>query len=212
MNYHKIDSVYKRDPATKNKSFLIGQFARPEFDYLALNEWVGTEKVDGTNIRIAPGYIAGRTDDAQISAKLYPTLIDIQGRLGNWVERNPGSSDITLYGEGYGAGIQSGGNYRPDQSFILFDIRIGNIWLERHNVHDIAVQLDLAAVPVLGIHPLLIWVEKINNGDYYQSRFSEGFNEGVVLRPKVEMLDRRCERIITKLKYKDFAANRNGGK
>ncbi len=50
--YHKIQSIYLRDPETKHKRFLIGQWTLPEFEYLADNEWSFTEKVDGTNIRI----------------------------------------------------------------------------------------------------------------------------------------------------------------
>ena len=49
--YHKIDSVFLRDP--ENKRFLIeGSFARPEFEYLKDLQWTWTEKIDGKNIRI----------------------------------------------------------------------------------------------------------------------------------------------------------------
>lgn len=37
--YHKIDTVFKRDPSTNNKHLIEGQFSRPEFEYLAGNEW-----------------------------------------------------------------------------------------------------------------------------------------------------------------------------
>lgn len=74
--YHKIQTVYLRDPATKFKTLLLGQYAEPEFAYLAKNEWSFTEKVDGTNIRVmvpmAGGPIAfgGKTDNASIPAAL----------------------------------------------------------------------------------------------------------------------------------------------
>ncbi len=69
--YHKIQTVYKRDPATNYKTLLIDNFSLPEFDYLRNNEWVFTEKVDGTNIRVmySLGKIitfGGKTDLAQI--------------------------------------------------------------------------------------------------------------------------------------------------
>ena len=64
--YHKIQTVYLRDPETKYKTLLVGQYAKPEFAYLANNEWVFTEKVDGTNIRIGlvdgEYRVGGKTD------------------------------------------------------------------------------------------------------------------------------------------------------
>ncbi|MBU1082564.1 MAG: hypothetical protein KKB59_18905, partial [Spirochaetes bacterium] len=48
QKYHKIQTVFKRDPETKFKTLLIGDFALPEFEYLKNNLWVYTEKVDGT--------------------------------------------------------------------------------------------------------------------------------------------------------------------
>ena len=45
--YHKIQSVFKRDPNTKFKTLLEGEYSIPEFEYLKDNEWVFTEKVDG---------------------------------------------------------------------------------------------------------------------------------------------------------------------
>ena len=75
MKYHKIQTVYKRDPVTKYKTLLEGEYSLPEFEYLADNEWVWTEKVDGTNIRVMwDGWkklsFGGRTDNAQIPTPL----------------------------------------------------------------------------------------------------------------------------------------------
>ncbi len=76
--YHKIQTVYLRDPATKHKTLLEGQYALPEFAYLANNTWLFTEKVDGTNIRaMFDGErisFGGKTDAAQIPAKLVERL------------------------------------------------------------------------------------------------------------------------------------------
>jgi len=52
QQYHKIQTVYLRDPETRYKALLDGQLAKPEFDYLQHNQWEFTEKVDGTNIRV----------------------------------------------------------------------------------------------------------------------------------------------------------------
>ena len=50
--YHKIQTIFKRDMTSKRKTLLEGQWTMPEFEYLAENKWVFTEKVDGTNIRV----------------------------------------------------------------------------------------------------------------------------------------------------------------
>ena len=48
--YHKIQTVFKRDIQSKGKTLIEGQWTLPEFEYLASNIWAFTEKVDGTNI------------------------------------------------------------------------------------------------------------------------------------------------------------------
>ena len=50
--YHKIQTVFNRDPENKFRTRLAGEFAVPEFAFLANNMWDFTEKVDGTNIRV----------------------------------------------------------------------------------------------------------------------------------------------------------------
>ena len=78
--YHKIQTVFLRDPATNYKTLLEGQYALPEFEYLANNQWTWTEKVDGTNIRVIWDGTAivfgGKTDNAQIPASLVNRLSD----------------------------------------------------------------------------------------------------------------------------------------
>ena len=50
--YHKIDSVFKRDMFARGKPLIVGDWASDTLRYLADNEWEFTEKVDGTNIRV----------------------------------------------------------------------------------------------------------------------------------------------------------------
>ncbi len=35
--YHKIQSVFKRDAKNNHKTFLLGEYSRPEFEYLKDN-------------------------------------------------------------------------------------------------------------------------------------------------------------------------------
>jgi RNA ligase len=168
-----------------------------------LSQWHGTEKIDGTNIRIYKnGTIGGKTDNAQIHAGLYTHLEILRDRLA--ASELP--DDTVLYGEGYGAKIQSGGHYIPDgQSFALFDVKIQGNYQPRDSVLDIAIKLDLPVCPHIGTMSLVSWVYNIKSGRFIDSLLHPGAkNEGVVLRPLVELRDRCGDRIITKLKFKDF--------
>lgn len=203
--YHKIQTVFLRDPATKYKTLRLGLWSKPEFEFLKENTWVFTEKVDGTNIRVqwdgSTITFAGKTDRANTPKFLLETLENMfQSDTFALHEFPP----MCLYGEGYGAKIQKGGgNYIPGGvSFIVFDILVDGIWLERHNVEDIADKLDIKVVPIVGKGKLLDGIEMVRNG--YKSRLRETPPEGLVMRPEIEMLNRRGERVITKIKMKDF--------
>ena len=205
--YHKIQTVFKRDPETKFKTLLENDYSLPEFEYLKNNEWIFTEKVDGTNIRIMfqDGKITfgGKTDQAQIPNQLINKLNEkILPQLNKFIEIF-NNTEVCLYGEGYGAKIQKGGgNYRTDQDFVLFDIKIGHWWLKREDVEDIANKLNLDIVPIIGSGSLEEMVEYVKTG--FNSKWGNFKAEGIVARPKNELLARNGRRIITKLKHKDF--------
>ena len=203
--YHKIQTVFKRDPATNYKT-LLPEFSLPEFDYLNNNEWVWTEKVDGTNIRVMFDgekiTFGGKTDRAQLPAQLV-TWLEEKFIPQTEKLREDFSIDFCLYGEGYGAKIQKGGgNYSPDQKFVLFDVKIGEIWLERQSVEEIGELCGVEVVPIIGQGTIREMVDMVEAG--FKSRWGDFPAEGIVARPLVELRDRRGQRIITKLKTKDF--------
>jgi len=205
--YHKIQTVFKRDPSNKHRTLLLGQWTLPEFEYLSNNKWVFTEKVDGTNIRVCSrdGKITfgGRTDRAQIPATLVERLND---RFLPQAERFAdifNGAEACLYGEGYGAKIQKGGgNYRQDQDFVLFDVMVGDWWLQRPDVEDVAGKLGLDVVPVVGEGSLLEMVEHAKSG--IPSTWGNFQAEGYVARPATELKTRAGHRLITKIKCRDF--------
>lgn len=222
--YHKIQTLFKRDmdgSLTGKKGKMIrGAWTTPELEYLADNEWEFTEKVDGTNIRIgSDGHgniiFGGRTSNASLPAPLANYLhetftSDLFGKAGL-------VGEVTLYGEGYGPKIQNGGNYRDDQSFVLFDVKIGHWWLKRDDVDEIAESLGIDSVPVIGYGTLNDSMHIVSGWSYRESDLGELITvppmrstwgdfeaEGIVARPKVAMFDRKGERIITKIKCVDF--------
>ena len=78
--YQKIPGPFRRDPAT-NK--LTDEWSSPDLGLLAGIDWIFTEKIDGTNIRVIwDGYrvsFAGRSDNAQIPPVL---LAWLESRFG----------------------------------------------------------------------------------------------------------------------------------
>ncbi len=208
--YHKIQTVYLRDPETKFRTLLEGEFALPEFDYLQNNMWVWTEKVDGTNIRVhwngSEVRFGGRTEHAQIPVHLLNVLQDLFPP-DIFPECFPDEGHYTLYGEGYGAKIQKGGGrYKPDGcDFILFDVRAGEWWLKRDAVEDVAAKLGLRTVPVVGVGTLEDAVQHACEGFCSHIAEDETFPaEGLVMRPAVELKNRAGHRIVAKIKTKDF--------
>ena len=111
---------------------------------------------------------------------------------------------ITLYGEGFGERIQKVGHrYIPDGvGFVLFDVRVGDVWLKRGDVYEIADKLGIPRVPVVGVATLPEAAVLVRNG--IRSAWGDFEAEGVVARPMVELQTRFGRRVIGKLKTRDF--------
>lgn len=189
-----------------NKPFILEEWAKPEFNYLQNNEWVWTEKIDGTNIRImfdgAEIEFGGKSENAQIPAQLVKVLQDrFLPQLDLFKEKF--ADGVCLYGEGFGAKIQNGGDYIPEGvDFILFDVLIGNYWLSRENVDEIADTLGLRKVHIVGAGAIHDAIEFVRKG--FDSVIGTAKAEGLVIRPSTELFNRKGERIITKIKTRDF--------
>jgi len=187
---------------------MLGDWSQIEFDYLKNCEWVGTEKIDGTNIRIGwcrgeSVKIGGKTDNAQIPAFLVEHLRGLfpDGKMEGVITK---SDELVLYGEGFGARIQKGGeNYIKDGvGFILFDVRVGDWWLNREDIEDVAHQLTLPIVPIIFSGILDDAINMARTG--FDSKWGSFVAEGLVLKPKIELQTRSGYRIVTKIKHQDF--------
>lgn len=205
--YPKIYGPYNRHTSGPNRNkLIIGDWSRPEFEYLAGCEWLFTEKVDGTNVRVHwDGHrttYGGRTANAQLQAKLVNWLDEhLPEEL---FEQSFGEDTATLYGEGHGAGIQKGGgNYSPTQKFVLFDVRVGNWWLQRDAVCDVAAKLGIGVVPLRLSGTLADAMAAVANG--MTSDWGPFAAEGVVGHPSAGLLDRAGNRLMVKVKAVDFA-------
>jgi hypothetical protein len=212
----------------------MNEFSEPAFGYLADNEWYGTEKVDGMNIKISiyPHIsgdgcvieIGGKTDAAHIPSHYHEyfrnvilkklSLEVLQAAFPNFQYL---TRRIVLYGEGYGAKIQkSGKRYLPNGGvgFALFDVKIEGCrandrakdlwWLERHNVEDIGKKLDLDVVPIVYRGSLWDAIQYVSQENITKITPFPAQMEGLVLQPTVPLCNRRGDRIITKFKVKDL--------
>lgn len=207
IQYHKIETVFKRDEKG-SKKLIPGKFRSETIEFLADNEWEFTEKIDGTNIRVHfDGHrveFGGRTDKAQIPTKLvdYLNRTFKDNDTEELFEQKFGEADVILFGEGYGSGIQKGGLYRDDVSFILFDVMIDGIYLKRASVEDIAKTFGIDVVPIIGYGTLATAIEFVKKKP--MSTIGKVKMEGIVARPMVELKDRLGNRVITKIKSCDF--------
>lgn len=207
FEYSKIPNIFKREMYGGNR-LIEGEYATPELEYLSNALWEFTEKVDGTNVRILwDGYrvsFAGRTDKAQIPKHLLERLNVLFGgeTKEELFEQIFGKTEVILFGEGFGEKIQKGGGLYGDVDFILFDVWVGGWWLDSVNVTDIAEKFGIRRVPV-------VFTGTLNDGVQYirkhpKSKLRDAELEGIVGRPVVQMFSRKGERIMVKIKCRDF--------
>jgi len=121
---------------------------------------------------------------------------------------------ITLYGEGYGAGIQRGGKYRPDASFRLFDVVADDrYWLDWENVCGIAEKLGIKTVPLIGESVCTSNIELLVRYGLvsYTAREDQNnpglmtFAEGIVARTNPYLYTVHGDPVRFKLKTADYA-------
>ena len=181
---------------------------------------------------------AGKTDNAQIPPKLqkfmeenYPkdkvfAALGLEEEISikDWVNHKWTESDgvtpnynaipelYTIYGEGYGAGIQkAGGNYIKDGvGFIVFDVKVNDIYLKTDDRDEIANKLGAPIVPLMGYFTLDEAIEYVRKGFKTSLWDNKDFiEEGLVLRTDLGLRNRMGKRLITKIKYEDFQKYRN---
>lgn len=208
--YQKIGNVFKFDEKFRT---IVG--LNEPYETLKNIIWQGTEKIDGTNIRIHwDGHdieFAGHTDKSQLPQKLseYLNGLFLTPEMEYVFEQIFGESEAYIFGEGFGAGIQkSGGDYvenDTDVSFIIFDVNIDGFDLTRENVNDVANKLGLPSVPVCFEGTLD--EAKAYVAEHHMSTLNGGKHEmeGLVLQPRdVQLYDKKHHLIKCKCKYRDM--------
>jgi len=170
---------------------------------------------------------AGKTDNAQIPPKLLKHMEEkypkekVLASLGlkefiptsewetehNWLEYDQIPNIYTIYGEGYGEGIQSGGWYiKGGNEFIVFDVKVNDIYLKTNARDEIATKLGAPIVPLMGYFTLDEAIDFVRKG--FRSQVAQNpdakMAEGLVLRTDLGLRNRMGKRLIVKVKYEDF--------
>ena len=117
--------------------------------------------------------------------------------------------DVVIYGESYGGKMQGmSETYGIEPKFIVFDVKIGDTWLNVPNAHDIAKQFCLEFVDYKIINTTLEEIDVERDRPSTQAiRNGCGDNklrEGIVLRPLDEITKSNGKRIIVKHKRDEF--------
>lgn len=239
MEYPKVETLFERGDDHKVDTSRI---RCPEL--LQIKSWLVTEKIDGTNIRVClePQPVLervssfddfgiswgtkqtgvtwavrfyGRTDRAQIPQPLLSHLQETftLDKMLSLCKDEPKA--MTLFGEGYGARIQNGGNYRDGVSFRLFDVLVEEKWwLDWENVAGIAKSLGIKTVPILREatdSAEICWLVRgsfasaVSSAEYTHWQ-KKGIRraEGIVARTNPYLFDKFGRPLRFKLKTKDF--------
>lgn len=232
IEYPKTDNLFVRDPDThKLKEY---EYKRPEF--AIPGRWQVTEKIDGMNIRICWSLdgieIRGRTDRAQVPKDLeeYIRRLVTYERLHDQfvpfmgLEHAEAGASVTLFGEGYGAGIQKGGRYSPAKQFALFDVmyhwpRVAadpddapewrDSWCQPSTTRMLGRELGLPLVPLIKIAatlPDIISFVKANRPSLaaWEHTTNRIDPEGIIARTDPYLYNERGQRVMFKLKGADL--------
>ncbi len=237
--YPKTENLFAAVGEGKERR-MIRSYRLPEFGQIA--QWLVTEKIDGTNIRLElnggrsfTASVEGRTDAAQLPKNFVSEaigdleqlrfgLIEALNRL--IPERSDDAWAMTIYGEGYGAGIQKGGgSYSPTKKLRIFDVvtyrlvdtglllpdwqRSTPLWRTWADVEATADALGIPTVPVVmrGAPTEMVadWAE---DGVHSAVAGLEGTDdilaEGLIARTDPYLYNHRGGRVMFKCKTEDM--------
>jgi len=200
IKYPKIQTLFKRNEKGR---IIVDEYSKLEFE--SVDQWFVTEKIDGTNIRIAfdkklnKVEILGRTEKSELHVDLTKALYRlINKKLLNEVF----DDDVILFGEGIGEKIQAG-KYGKKYKFYLFDVYYKFKFLNNEELENVATKLNLNIVSSLGIFTK----QEIKNlimTCFYSKINKEVLAEGVVAKSYPLLFNEKGERVMFKLKCSDY--------
>lgn len=207
--YTKIANIFEFDEAYRT---VLG--LNPVCKLLKDIQWIGTEKVDGTNVRIYwDGYdiqIAGRKNGkSKLPDHLVTYLESIfkTKEMEYVFEQIFGEKEAYLFGEGFGYKVQADGDKYVDSNevdFILFDVNIDGWDLDKTKVKDIATRLNLKCVPIVFTGTLDEAIEFVKQHNMSTLGKGEHEMEGLVLEPTIQLYTKDKKPVKYKCRYNDL--------
>lgn len=192
MGYLHIDNLYK------NQTILI------------FKECFALEKIHGTSAHIRWShqnkelrFFSGGESHAKFVA-----LFDQESLQSLFEEKFP-THNVVLYGEAYG-GKQQGmsATYGKELKFVVFDVRVGEVWLGVENAAALTLSMGLEFVDYVRVSTNLDALnaerDKPSTQAIRNGVGDDKMREGIVLRPILEFTTNNGGRIICKHKRDEF--------
>lgn len=185
----------------------INNLYRPEAqDILRQPEVYALEKVHGTSAHIGWTFPTLSFFSGGGKHEPFVALFD-QARLAALLTNYYQAA--TIYGEAYGGKCQGmSATYGKALAFIAFDVKVGDAWLNVEDAASVVEMLGLEFVPYARVPTTLpaIDAERDKPSEVAVRRgiTEPKIREGVVLRPLVETVNHRGERLIAKHKRIEF--------
>lgn len=182
-----------------------------EQDILMFKECFALEKIHGTSAHIGWNgtklsfFSGGASHDNFVALFNADTIIAKLIELGF----NTDDRKVTVYGEAYGGKEQGMSvTYGKELKFIVFDVRIGDCWLNVPKAEEFAISLGLEFIHYKRVSTDLAALDAERDADSEQAiRNGVGAGkkrEGVVIRPLIELTKNNGSRVITKHKRDEF--------
>lgn len=179
-----------------------------EPDILMFRECYALEKIHGTSAHISwkadtgIHFFAGGEKHEKFIALFNPAALTEKFKSID-------GKDVVIYGEAYG-GKQQGmsATYGPMLKFVVFDVKIDDLWLAVPQAEVLTKEFGLEFVHYVKIPADLENINRERDADSVQAKRNgiaePRMREGVVLRPLIELRKNNGERIIVKHKRDEF--------
>lgn len=190
MGYLSISNLYK------------------DIDILLFRECFASEKIHGTSAHIS--FKEGKLtffSGGEKHAK-FEDLFEVDVLCATYSSIYDGM-DLVLFGEAYG-GSQQGmsATYGKELKFIVFDVKMGDYWLDVPNADQVTKKLGLEFVYYKKIHTTMKAIDREREKPSIQAKRNgikeDKMREGIVLRPLLELKKNNGKRIIVKHKNDAF--------
>lgn len=190
MGYMHIDNLYKN------------------VDIMNFKECYALEKIHGTSAHISwKENVLTFFSGGEKHAKFLELFNEEE--MTEYFKEHFTDIDITLFGEAYGGKCQGmSETYGKELKFIVFDVKIGEAWLNVSNAEDVTNNMGLEFVDYVKCNTDLVtlnYYRDLPSSQAIRNDMGEDkLREGIVLRPLEEYSDKRGNRVIVKHKRDEF--------